>query len=762
MTTSDPSQRSLFSSNHVAQDLLAGLVVFFVAFPLCLGIAMASNAPPLAGVIAGAVAGVLVGWLGGSQVAVSGPAAGLTAVVAIEIATLGSFEALLVAVIVAGLFQILLGIAQAGFIKSFVPTSVVRGLLSAIGVILILKQVPHLLGRDIDPEGEMSFFQPDRFNTFSELGEALLQFHPGAAAVGAVSLVVLALWGRSRVAKATHVPAPLIVVLLGVAVSFVLNTFGAPWAIEASHRVQVPVAGSTKEFFALLHTPDFAHIGNPAIYTAGLTIAVVASLQALLTHEAVDRLDRRRRSTPPNRELIAQGVGNCVSGLLGGLPITCEIVRSSVNVEAGAQTKRSTIVHGVLLAAAIMVFPQLINLVPLSCLAAILIVTGLRLASPAVVGSMWRAGVYQFVPYAATLVGIVFSDPLRGILVGLLVSTGFILWSNLRRPMRLVVEHHLGGDVTRIELANQVSFLNRAAMKRTLDAVPPGRHVLIDARHSVFIDPDILELIREYRDTIGPARGVEVSTRGFKPKYAIEDRIQFVDFSTRELQRDLTPAGALGFLREGNERFRTGKQLKRDLNRQMVATAVGQHPIAVVLSCIDSRSPAELLFDLGLGDVFSVRVAGNICTPEVLGSMEFACAVAGAKLVVVLGHTRCGAVNAAVKAACNPGLDVAPGCGHLVPIVEAISRAVDDETCRPWAHATATQQEAMADEVSRRNVALTVGRVLDTSRVIRDLVAAGKVGIVGMLYDISSGSTWMVDGTAAGLPPDIIASLPRR
>jgi len=455
-------------------------------------------------------------------------------------------------------------------------------------------------------------------------------------------------------------------------------------------------------------------------------------------------------------------VGNCVSGLLGGLPITCEIVRSSVNVEAGAQTKRATIVHGVLLAAAIMVFPQLINLVPLSCLAAILIVTGLRLASPAVVGSMWRAGVYQFVPYAATLVGIVFSDPLRGILVGLLVSTGFILWSNLRRPMRLVVEHHLGGDVTRIELANQVSFLNRAAMKRTLDAVPPGRHVLIDARHSFFIDPDILELIREYRDTIGPARGVEVSTRGFKPKYAIEDRIQFFDFSTRELQQDLTPAGALGFLREGNERFRTGKQLKRDLNRQMVATAVGQHPIAVVLSCIDSRSPAELLFDLGLGDVFSVRVAGNICTPEVLGSMEFACAVAGAKLVVVLGHTRCGAVNAAVKAACNPGLDVAPGCGHLVPIVEAISRAVDDETCRPWAHATATQQEAMADEVSRRNVALTVGRVLDTSRVIRDLVAAGNVGIVGMLYDISSGSTWMVDGTAAGLPPDIIASLPRR
>jgi len=283
--------------------------------------------------------------------------------------------------------------------------------------------------------------------------------------------------------------------------------------------------------------------------------------------------------------------------------------------------------------------------------------------------------------------------------------------------------------------------------------------VLIDAQSSVFIDPDILEMVREFRDTIGPARGVTVSTRGFRPKYGIEDQIQFVDFSSRELQQDLTPLRALEYLRAGNERFRTGKQLKRDLGRQVVATAVGQHPVAVVLSCIDSRSPAELLFDLGLGDVFSVRVAGNICTPEVLGSMEFACAVAGAKLVVVLGHTRCGAVNAAVKAACNPGLDVAPGCGHLAPIVDAIGLAVDRDACRPYTTGTPERQQHVADEVARRNVALTVGRVLDSSRVLRDLVASGRVGIVGMLYDVVSGATWVVDGTAAGLPAAAIATM---
>ena len=747
-----------FAPRDVAADLMAGLVTFFVALPLCVGIAMASGAPAISGVIAGIVAGVVVGWLSGAQVMISGPAAGLVAVVAAELTMLGSLEALLLAVVMAGLIQIALGLAQGGFIKSFVPTSVVRGLLSAIGVILILKQIPHLVGHDTDYEGEMSFFQPDRENTFSELLKIIGDLHPGAMVVGLGSLVLLWIWNRWKLTRASGIPAPLVVVAFGIACVAGFDSLGKPWMIEESHRVQLPVAETIGGLLGFLHTPDFAQVGNPGVYWAAVTIALVASLQALLTTEAVDRLDTRRRTTPANRELVAQGVGNCVSGLLGGLPLTCEIVRSSVNVDAGARTKRAAIVHGLLLLAALAMFPRAINQIPLACLAAILITTGLRLASPAVFREMRRAGRYQLVPYLVTLVAIVFTDPLQGILIGLVVSLGFILWSNQRRPMRLVVEHHLAGDVTRVELANQVSFLNRAELRRVLDGMPRGRHVLLDASESVYIDPDILETVREYRDSIAPARGVHVSTKGFRPKYQIADVINFVDFTSRELQQDLTPERVLDYLRAGNERFRTGSQLKRDLGRQMVATAVGQHPVAVVLSCIDSRSPAEILFDMGLGDIFSVRVAGNVATDEVLGSMEFACAVAGAKLVVVLGHTRCGAVNAAVQAACHPEVPVAPECVHLAPIMESIGKSVDAGSCRLVADAAQeglqSRFQEVADDVAAKNVARVVAEIRRRSGVLDRLIREGRVGIVGMVYDVGSGTTRIVPDTLAGLPSD--------
>jgi carbonic anhydrase len=743
------------AENDISRDFMAGLVAFLVALPLCLGIALASGAPLLSGLIAGIVAGLVVGWMSGAQLMISGPAAGFIAVVATQIKSLGSFEAVLVAVMFAGLIQIGLGLAQGGFFKSFVPTSVVRGLLSAIGVILVLKQVPHLIGRDIDPEGEMSFFQPDRFNTFSELLEALFSFHPGAAALGVASLAFIIAWGRFWLTRSSGIPAPLAVVALGIAATLLFQRIGGVWEITETHRVQVPLADGIGQFFSLLPRPDFTQVFNPRVYSGALMIALVGSLQALLTTEAVDRLDRFRRTTPPNRELIAQGLGNCVAGLLGGLPLTGEIVRSSVNIDAGARTKRAAIVHGSLLLFAVLLFPRLINLIPLSCLAAILIATGIKLASPAVFADMLRAGRYQFIPYLVTLLAIVFTDPLVGIVVGLVVSAGFILWSNLQRPMKLVEEHHLTGDVVRLELANQVSFLNRAALRRTLDAVPRGKHVLIDATDTVYIDPDIRELIKEYRDTIGPARGVLVSTKGFRDKYDIGDRLQFVDFSTRELQNDITPQQALEYLLEGNERFRSGQRLTRDLTRQVVATAQGQHPIAVVLSSIDSRSPAELLFDLGLGDIFSVRVAGNICTPEVLGSIEFSCAVAGAKLIVVLGHTKCSAVGVAVDQACRPGAEVAPGCVHFESIMRRISRAVDDGLCQlPTAELNGATRQGHVDDVARRNTAYVVGDLLDRSRIIKELVREGRVGIVGMMYDVNTGEASVIPGTAAGLVPE--------
>lgn len=305
--------------------------------------------------------------------------------------------------------------------------------------------------------------------------------------------------------------------------------------------------------------------------------------------------------------------------------------------------------------------------------------------------------------------------------------------------------------MTRVELANQVSFLNRAALRRTLDALPRGRHVLIDATDSVYIDPDILDTVREYRDSIGPTRGVHVSTKGFRSKYDIADSIQFVDFSSRELQKDLTPDRAFAYLRAGNERFRTGQRIKRDLSRQVAATAIGQHPVAVVLSCIDSRSPAEILFDMGLGDIFSVRVVGNVCTDEVLGSMEFACAVAGARLIVVLGHTRCGAVGAAVQAACRPDVPVAPECGHLAPIMESIGRSVRPDDCQVPDDAAQERRQAVADAVAGRNVGRVVADIRRRSAVLDQLVREGRVGIVGMLYDVTTGEVREVDGTLDGL-----------
>ena len=345
----------------------------------------------------------------------------------------------------------------------------------------------------------------------------------------------------------------------------------------------------------------------------------MASLETLLNLEAVDKIDPRQRTSPPSRELLAQGIGNVVAGLVGGLPVTSVIVRSSVNINAGGRTKLAAIVHGVLLLVSVVLLPAWLNLIPLSCLAAILLVTGVKLASPALVKQMWDEGRYQFVPFAVTVVAIVLTDLLIGVLIGLAVSIGFILSSNVRRPIRRIVEKHLGGEVVRIELANQVSFLNRAALVRALDEVPRGGHVLLDAQSTDYIDPDVLDLIRDFKEQTAPARGVEVSLLGFRSKYQLQDQTQYVDYSTRELQSALTPQQVLQILKDGHERFRTGRRLTRDLGRQVNATADGQHPLAVVLSCIDSRTPAELIFDLGVGDIFSVRIAGQHHQPEGAG-----------------------------------------------------------------------------------------------------------------------------------------------
>lgn len=724
----------------VIADAKSGLVVFLVALPLCLGIALASGAPLLSGLLAGIVGGILVGYFSGSHTSVSGPAAGLSAVVAAYIFSLGSFSAFLTAVMFAGLLQIGLGVVKGGVIAAFFPSSVIKGLLAAIGVIIVLKQIPHLVGHDSDPEGEMAFFQPDFENTFSELIRMFGDFQLGASVIGLVSVALLILWDHWKPLKHSLIPAPVAVVLFGVAAGLWFEQLGDPWLIKPSHLVQVPVASDLGELFRLLPRPDFSQWANPAIYTAGGTLAIVASLETLLNLQAVDRLDPQQRISPPNRELLAQGIGNVACGLIGGLPVTSVVIRGSVNVHAGGKTKRATLVHGALLLVSVPLIPTWLNTIPLSCLAAILLVTGIKLASPALVKQMWSEGRSQFIPFAATVAAIVFTDLLIGIVIGLAVAVGFILNSNMRRPVRRFVEKHLGGDVVHIELANQVSFLNRAALSGALAEVPRHGHVLLDARNTDYIDPDVLDLIRDFKEQTGPAHGVEVSLVGFQREYNFEDQIQYVDYSTRELQDAVTPRQVLQILKEGHERARTGRRLTRDFIRQVRATALGQHPLAVALSCIDSRTPVELIFDLGMGDIFSIRVAGNITSRKVLASAEYGCAVAGAKLIVVIGHTRCGAVSTAVKLRRSPLTAAeATGCQHLDTILNEILRSADGVAGPVPGDPHSLGGASFVDAVARQNVLRVLKEIRDQSRTLDGLVRERRIALVGAMYDVVSG-----------------------
>lgn len=733
-------------SSPWGHDLTAGLVVFLVALPLCLGIALASGAPLFSGLLAGIIGGLVVGAVSGSHSSVSGPAAGLTAIVAAQITALGSFEAFLLAVFIGGLLQIGLGVMKAGALSAFFPSSVIKGLLAAIGVILILKQIPHVFGHDADPEGDMSFVQPDHENTFTELALIAGDLHVGAAVIGLLSIAVLVLWGKIKPLRNSIIPAPLVVVLMGVAINLFFRAIGGRWLIEESHLVEVPIAQSASEFAGFLTMADFSQWTNPTVYIAGVTIAIVASLETLLNLEAVDKLDPQKRVSPPSRELVAQGCGNVAAGLLGAIPVTSVIVRGSVNCASGAKTKASTIFHGLLLLICVGFLPGWLNMIPLSALAAILLVTGFKLASPQLFRQMWSEGRYQFAPFIITLVSIVLTDLLIGILIGLAVSVLFILNSNLRSPIRRIVETRVGGKVTRVELPNQVSFLNRAALDTLFKSAEVGSHWLIDATDTDYIDPDVLSLIRDFKEKAGPARGVTVSLNGFRSKYDLNDEIQFADYSTRELQDEVTPDQVLEILREGNRRFSTGNQLSRDFVRQVDATAQSQTPLAVVLSCIDSRVPAELVFDLGLGDVFSVRVAGNVIGTKSLASMEYAVKVAGVKLVLVMGHTRCGAVTSSVELvdACRNAGDVT-GCEHLQAIIDELEPSVKEIITRPLSDLSQEEIESLVDEVSRENVQRTVDKVIARSSVIRSAVEAGQVKVTGALYDVKSGEIDFLD-----------------
>ncbi len=506
----------LFKS--LGTDLPAGLVVYLVALPLCLGIALASTGRTdllFSGIIAGFIGGIVVGTLSGSPLGVSGPAAGLVVIVLTALKTLGTFEALLLAIVLAGALQVIAGYLKAGVIGYYFPSSVIKGMLAAIGITLILKEIPHALGYDEDFIGDEALIQMDGHNTFTDLYYAFVYNSPGAIIICLVSLGLLILFDRPFMKKAglfKFLPGALFVVVTGILLNYLFSQMAPELVLLGKHLVQLPVASNAQEFISFFRLPDFTAFNNPQVYVAAFTIAVVASLETLLCVEATDKLDPYKRNTPTNRELKAQGWGNICSGLIGGLPITQVIVRSSANINAGGKTKLSSIFHGMILLLSVITIPAFLNLIPLASLAAILLLVGYKLSHVELYKKMYKLGWEQFVPFIATVIGILLTDLLKGIGIGMVFAVYYILRRNFRNSYHYNSEAHHEGEVITLKLSEEVTFLNKGSILNTLNRLPENSKVIIDGSKSVGIDYDVLEVIHDFKKHTAKLKNIKVET----------------------------------------------------------------------------------------------------------------------------------------------------------------------------------------------------------------------------------------------------------
>ena len=514
---------------YLKNDLPASIVVFFVALPLCLGIALASGAPAFSGLIAGIIGGVIVGALSGSQIGVSGPAAGLAAIVLTAINVLG-FEDFLLAVVLGGIIQLIFGFLKAGIIGYYFPSSVIKGMLTGIGIIIILKQIPHFFGYDPDPEGDFAFFQVDGENTFSEIFQTFNNISPGATLVAVLGLTILLLWDKvlSKKGKIFQlVQGPLVAVVAGI-IFFNLTKDSSMWGISSDHLVSVPIPEDAASFLAQFSFPNFGAIGNPQIWITAFTIALVASLETLLCVEATDKLDPDKRVTPTNRELLAQGTGNIISGMIGGLPITQVIVRSSANIQSGGKTKMAAIVHGFFLLISVMLIPTLLNMIPLSVLAAILFIVGFKLAKPGLFKKMYDMGWKQFIPFTVTVLGIVFIDLLWGIGLGLAIGIVVILIKSYQNSHFLHIEDNSNGKHRiKMTFAEEVTFFNKGAILKELDSLPRDTYLEIDVRKTRYLDNDIIEILDDFAFK---AKERDIDIKLISERGIVENPDSFIEF----------------------------------------------------------------------------------------------------------------------------------------------------------------------------------------------------------------------------------------
>lgn len=616
--------KNLFTT--LRYDIPASIVVLFVALPLCLGIALASGAPLSSGLISGVIGGIIVGTASGSRFGVSGPAAGLVVIVLTYSAALGSFEAFLVATMIAGIIQAVMGYMRLGTIAHYIPSAVIKGMLVGIGLIIVIKQIPHALGYNPAIIGDFEEFvsRGDIFN----LDHALSYLTPAVTMISIISLTILILWDgilsrRHKFFKMLQ--GPIVIVAAGILMN---NSMG----LDAHQIVQIPVAKDLSDLFSYIILPDFEQLKNITVYKVAIILAITASVETLLSVEAADKLDPARHVTNTNRELKAQGLGNILAGMVGGLPITQVIVRTSANISFGAKTKKSTISHGFLLLIAVAAIPQYLNMIPLASLACVLLVLGYKLASPAIFKRVYNSGMHEFIPFITTVIGVVGLDLLKGVGIGIIVAL-----------------------IYRIKKSDEASM-------------------------------------------------------------------------SEEERNSITPAKAVKLLKEGNSRFIKNLKVNRNLLKQVNETSEGQNPFAFVLSCIDSRTSSELIFDQGLGDVFSCRIAGNVLNDDIIGSMEFATKVVGVKLIMVLGHSGCGAI----KGACD-GVEMGKLTGLLEKIKPSIKAAKIIKTKYDFS------KHNFVEKVATVNVERVAKQITKESKIIHDMHKNGEVAIISGMYNVATG-----------------------
>lgn len=719
----------VYRKRYLKFDLIAGAVVFLVAIPLCLGIALASGAPLFSGIISGIVGGIVIGILSGSPVSVSGPAAGLAAVILAAITNLGDFPTLLLAIVLAGVLQITVGSLRAGFIADYVPSNIVQGLLCAIGILLIMKQLP--LAFSLTPklhDFQNLLLETADGLTFNSIFNLFHHLNKGATIISLASFMLLIYAEKSESNFFKKFPSPIIVVIVGVCINDFFIVDNSHFAQHYPTLVNIPPHNGFSDFLSKLEYPNWSSWTNPNVYLYAFIIATVASLETLLNIQAGEKLDKKHRHCSKNRELFAQGMGNIITGLLGGLPLTSVVVRTSVNIEAESKTKMSTILHGVFMLLAVLFFASWLNKIPLPSLATILIFTGYKLTKPSIYKSIYQQGMDRFIPFIATVISIVAFNILLGILLGLAISLFYILKTNSQARLDIIKELYPTGEASRLILPQQITFLNKASLVAELDSIPKKSNFTIDASYTNYIDKEIVELIKEFQQEQAPLKQISLNLTGFQDHYDIHNYIDFIQVTTYDVQATLEPYQALKLLYEGNQRFLKDTQIHRSHKIDIKHTAAAQHPIAVVLGCIDSRVPVETIFDMSFGDLFCVRVAGNVVNDDVLASIEYGCSVAGAKLIVVLGHTRCGAIAAACDGVTK---------GHITQLLSKIKPALMAET--ETTNNRTSDNNRFVHHVTELNIANTLQEIYKNSDILRAMIEQKDIAIVGAIYDVASG-----------------------